>query len=196
MDELRQALDRGMAKSSRDLEAYQAQGERDRAEMREWRIQSQKQWGEIAQKLGSFVEDIVAPNIPRVGRDVFGIGEKQDELLSAARLRVWHPSDPSRLREFDYIYATRRSWVMVESKNDPKLRDVDAFREMLAELKEYFPQYAALPLYPVFASLNVPDPMVKYCTRHGIYAMGLGPETMQLLNAEELRPSSPPGSGQ
>ncbi len=33
----------------------------DIAEMRQWRVQSQKQWGEITQKMGTFVEDIVAP---------------------------------------------------------------------------------------------------------------------------------------
>ncbi len=38
----------------------------DIAEMRQWRVQSQKQWGEITQKMGTFVEDIVAPNIPRI----------------------------------------------------------------------------------------------------------------------------------
>jgi hypothetical protein len=38
--------------------------DQDMAEMRLWRLQSQKQWGEIANKLGSFVEDVVAPNIP------------------------------------------------------------------------------------------------------------------------------------
>src|SRR5438309_1949960 len=43
----------------------------DIAEMRQWRVQSQKQWGEITQKLGTFVEDIVAPNIPRLGRETF-----------------------------------------------------------------------------------------------------------------------------
>jgi hypothetical protein len=43
----------------------------------------------------------------------------------------------------------------------------------LAEVKEYFPQYAALPIFPIFAALTVPDHVVKYCTRHRIYALGL-----------------------
>ena len=90
------------------------------------------------------------------------------------------------MREFDYIYATGRGWIVVESKNDPKLKDVDGFREILSELKDYFPQYASLRLYPIFAALSVPDHVVKYCTRHQIYALGLGPETMQLLNLREL----------
>ena len=85
------------------------------------------------------------------------------------------------MREFDYIYATRRGWLIVEAKNDPKLKDIDAFREGLANAKDFFPQYTSLPLYPIFAGLNLPEHIVKYCTNHRIYALGLGPETMQLL---------------
>ena len=158
----------------------------DIAEMRQWRIQSQKQWGEIAQKIGSFVEDIVAPNIPRLGQEALKIGAAEETLFSAPRVWVRHPTDPSRTREFDYIYATTKGWIVVESKNDPKLKDVDEFRGLLAEAKEYFPHYAASPLFPIFASLYVPEHVVNYCTRHGIYALGMGPETMRLLNAKDL----------
>jgi hypothetical protein len=76
----------------------------------------------------------------------------------------------------------------VESKNDPKLKDVDDFRELLEEVQEFFPQHAALPLCPIFASLYVPEHVVKYCTRFRIYALGMGPQTMQLLNLAELPP--------
>src|SRR5438552_18005364 len=98
--------------------------DQDIAEMRQWRIDSQKKWGEIANKLGSFAEDIVAPNIPRIGHQIFSIDGESKDLFSAARLRLQHPQDRSRMREFDYIYATNRGWIVVESNNDPKLKDV------------------------------------------------------------------------
>jgi len=170
----------------RHTDTFSARIDRDIAEMRQWRIQSQKQWGEMAQKLGTFVEDVVAPNIPQIGLEIFGLGGGTEVVLSAPRIRLQHPTDPSRVREFDYIYATRSGWIVVESKSEPKLKDVDAFREILAEAPEFFPQYAATKLYPIFASLYVPERVVKYCTLHGIYALGLGPETMQLLNAADL----------
>jgi hypothetical protein len=165
--------------------------QRDVEEMRQWRFQSQKQWGEIANKLGSFVEDIVAPNIPGIARQIFGNEVENEELFAGDRLRVRHPQAPTRMREFDYVYATRRGWIIVESKTDPKLKDIDAFREALSEAKDYFPQYTSLPLCPIFASLNVPDHVVAYCTRHRIYALGFGPETMQLLNLPQMSAQSP-----
>jgi hypothetical protein len=192
MDETRRGLDetrRGLDEMHRAGAALRAEIHQDIAEMRQWRVQAQKQWGEIAQKMGTFVEDIVAPNVPRIGQEIFALGgPDEEELFSGPRLRVRHPCDNSRIREFDYIYATRRGWIVVESKSDPKLKDVDVFREMLSEIREYFPQYAQLVLHPIFASLYVPDHVRAYCTRHGIYAIGMGPETMQILNLSDLPP--------
>src|SRR5438876_1806851 len=142
------ARDKALGELDQRLADFSRRVDQDILEMRQWRIQSQKQWGEIANKLGTFVEDIVAPNIPRIGKEIFGLNGQPQEMFSAARLRLSHPQDPARMREFDYIYAARLGWIVVESKNDPKLKDVDAFRELLAEVKDYFPQYSALPLYP------------------------------------------------
>jgi hypothetical protein len=172
------ALSDGLASLRREVD-------RDIIEMRQWRIQSQKRWGEIAEKMGKFVEDIAAPNIPRLAQEVLQLGT--EEIFSAPRVRLRHPQDSSKMREFDYVYATPKGWILVESKSDPKLKDVDAFREILADAREYFPQYASTPLYPIFTSLYLPDHVVSYCTRHGIYALGMGPETMQLLNLADLR---------
>jgi hypothetical protein len=185
MDRLETALTDFIRHSDEGLAAFRREVDRDISEMRQWRIQSQKRWGEIAEKSGKFVEDIAAPNIPRLAQEAFQLGT--EEIFSAPRVRLRHPQDPSKMREFDYIYATPQGWILVESKSDPKLKDVDAFREILADAREYFPQYASTPLYPIFTSLYVPDHVVSYCTRHGIYALGMGPETMQLLNLADLR---------
>jgi hypothetical protein len=172
------------------LTSFVSEVHQDIAEMRQWRVQSQKQWGELAQKMGTFVEDIVAPNIPRLAQDAFGIGGPENEVFSARRVRIHHSAEPSRIQEYDYVYAARTGWIVVESKNDPKLKDIDEFRDILAHASEYLPQYAALPVYPIFASLYVPDHVAKYCTRHRIYALGMGPETMQILNLSDLPPRS------
>jgi len=44
---------------------YREEAERDRKSM-------YRQWGELANRLGTLVEDIVAPNLPRVARDLLG----------------------------------------------------------------------------------------------------------------------------
>ena len=106
-----------------------------------------------------------------------------DTLLLPRSLKSKTLLDAMRERTPEVLKKIR---IVVESRNSPKLHDIDQFRELLAEVREYFPQYAPLPLRPIFASLYVPEHVVKYCTRHSIYALGMGPETMQLLNLDEL----------
>jgi hypothetical protein len=166
------------------VELMHQEGERERDEAKLERVLQNKRWGEITMKMGTFVEDMVVPNIPRLGRRHFRLGEPE---LSAPRLRVRHASDPARRREFDYVYVAPEGWIVNETKTNARSQDVDNFREMLAEIHEYFPQYQARPLYPIFSSLYLGEDVVNYCTKHGIYALGMGQETMELLNAAAVR---------
>ena len=40
---------------------------------------------------------------------------------------------------------------------------------------------------PAFSSLSGPEEMVSYLTRHGIYALAMGDEAMQVLNLSAVR---------
>ena len=44
-----------------------------------------------------------------------------------------------------------------------------------------------MPVVPVFSSLRIPEDMVRYLTRQGIYALAVGDEIMDVLNFEEVR---------
>jgi len=57
--------ERNISELTEDLHAFQN-------EMREDRKRMNKQWGDLANRLGTLAEDIVAPNIPRIVRDYFG----------------------------------------------------------------------------------------------------------------------------
>ena len=102
-----------------------------------------KRWGELANKMGTVVEDIVAPSIRRLAREMFDCGELRQfwTRMSASR-----SDDPSRTREFD-----------------------------------------ALPIVAAFSSLSIPDDLVTYLTRRGIYAIAMGDEAMQVLNLDAVR---------
>ena len=49
------------------------------------------------------------------------------------------------------------------------------------------PQYRELPIVPAFSSLSIPDDMVTWLTRRGIYAIAMGDEAMQVLNLDAVR---------
>ena len=74
-----------------------------RDEMRADRKDLNKKWGELANKMGTIVEDIVAPNIPAIAKTYFGVEDFED---IAIHYRKQHPAEKGRIREFDIIAAS------------------------------------------------------------------------------------------
>ena len=164
---------------ARGLEAREQQAARERQEMN-------KRWGELANKMGTVVEDIVAPSIRRLAREMFDCGELRQfwTRMSASR-----SDDPSRTREFDALYVGTRAVLLNETKSSPRASDARRFAAFLesGELACYFPEYRKLPIVAAFSSLSIPDDLVTYLTRRGIYAIAMGDEAMQVLNLDAVR---------
>ena len=68
---------------------------------------------------------------------------------------------------------------------------IDTFVEVLPQLGDYFPEYRGKQVIPVFAALYFSDDLINYLSKKGIYALGMGDETMELFNAERLRGREP-----
>jgi len=197
--ETRAATDRQRAEIDRqraEIDRQRAEIDRQRAEIdRQSAIEDRKRsnadrktwnkkWGELANKLGTIVEDIVAPNLPRIAREHFGCQELDDFMI---RRQVRNKTDPSKRREFDLIAVCADKFIVNETKSKVSVEYIDTFIESLAQLGDYFPEHRGKMLVPVFSSLYISDDLVNYLSRHGIYAMSMGDETMELVNADRLR---------
>jgi len=181
-------LDRLEAEGARERENAAKEREnaaKERENAAKERVAMNKRWGELAMKMGTFAEDIIAPNIPRIGRELFGLGKVE---LSALRFQKRHTTDPALREEFDYVYVTPEGWMLNETKASPRVSHVDDFRARLARLPGFFPEYKDRPLYPCFSSLYLGPDVVNYCTKQGIYALALGDDTVEVLNYNQLRP--------
>lgn len=170
----------------------QAADRRDRAfeEDRQERLANQrdmnKRWGDLANKWGTVVEDIVAPSVRRLALEVFGCGEL---VFFSPRVTRVRSDDRSRQREFDAIYVGTKGVLLNETKSSPRSKDVQSFVRFLRseEFALYFPECRGLPVVPVFSALSIPDDMVTNLTRHGIYALVMGDYAMQVVNLEAVR---------
>lgn len=151
--------------------------ERDRRE-------HNKRWGELANKMGTVVEDIVAPSLRRIVLDDLGFGEVE---FFAPRVEKRHPVT-KQAREFDVVAAGAKAVLLNETKSTPTLDRVEAFVEFVksGQFFEYFPEYRGRVLKPVFSSLSIPESLVAYLTRQGVYAVAMGDEVMQVLNLKEV----------
>ena len=161
-----------------------AQREVDRAETsRQIREMNQK-WGEITEKLGTFAEDVAAPNLRRIAREQFGC--KSIDYYSV-RIDKRNPLDPSQMFEFDAILVADQTVFLLESKFTVRMKYLEGLPRLIQNFKTCFPEYDKYKLIPVFASMSIQPDQVKYLTSLGIYAMALGEETMELLNFNELQ---------
>ena len=115
----------------------------------------------LANKMGTVVEDIVAPNVRRLAREVFDCGDLQSFITRGSFTRS---DDRSRTREFDALYVGSRAMLLNETKSSPRAGDARAFTEFLrsGEFALYFPEYKDLPIVPAIA---VPSGRAKHSAR-------------------------------
>ncbi len=143
-------------------------------------------WCKLVSKRGTLVEDIIAPSIRRLAPEVFDCGE----LRRFATLSFVNRSDDlSRERRFEALYVGSRAVLLNETNALPRTEDVQEFVEFVesGEFALYHPWYAQMPVRPVFSSLSIPEDLVRSLTRHGIYAIAMGDEEMQVLNLDAVR---------
>jgi hypothetical protein len=129
-------------------------------------------------------EDIVAPNLPRIALEQFGCPDEPDDFM--VRRWVRHKLDNSKRREFGVVVVYPEKVLINETKATPRLNYIDDFIAVMADIYGYFPEYQGKEIIPIFAGLFIPDNLLRYLTKHRIYALGMGEQTMELLNWELL----------
>ena len=145
-----------------------------------------KQWGELANRLGTIVEDIVAPNIEGIARRYFGCTEL-DSLM--VRYRKRNPKNKSQRREFDVIAVWDDSVLLNETKATVRMEYIAEFAAFLASeaFFDFFPEYRGKTFIPVFSSLYLSEEMVRALSDAGIYAMAMSDDSMDLLNFDQVK---------
>ncbi len=175
-------LSEAQAKTDVSLNRLSEEMREFKDEMREERKQMNAKWGELVNKLGTLVEDIVAPNIPRIAKEYFGVSDIE---FFAVRPKVRNKRDRSKRQEFDVIAIGDNQFIINETKLKPKPDHVNDFVELLGQVEEYFPEHADKTIVPIFASMYIDQSIVNYLTQNQIYAM-MGDETMNIVNFEEV----------
>lgn len=157
------------------VEEFKREARADRREMN-------RKWGDLANKMGTVVEDIIMPGFPGILRTYF----QADPATIMPRVRRRHPRDGSRMREFDIIAVDETRLFLNETKSYPKMEYVRRFVDNYTDVLDFFPEYADRRIVPIFSSLDLPDAVVDYLSAHACYAVAMGEEHLDVLNFEEV----------
>ncbi|MCP5519045.1 MAG: hypothetical protein H7A45_17515 [Verrucomicrobiales bacterium] len=152
-------------------------------EMRHARREMDKKWGALANKMGTIIEDILAPNLRRLAREHFGFAMIEDFMIRRSRR---HPGEPRGEGEFDTLVVGPAAVILGEAKSSPTAEHADELSAKVASFFTFFPEYEGRRLIPVLGSWAIPEGVVGRLTKHRIYAMQMGEETMELANAATL----------
>ncbi len=159
-----------------EVEDFKTNAEADRKRMN-------KQWGELANKMGTIVEDIVAPSVKGIAREYFNVDEFD---IFAIRYRK-KSADGRSIREFDVIAESENYFFVIETKATPRTEYIRDFINLIPELKSWFPNVKNKTIIPVFASLYLPEDSIRYLTKNKIFAMAMKDDNMDILNYEDIK---------
>ena len=172
-------LSREMSDSKAELDRVLAQ---TRKEMSDSKAELNKKWGNLANKLGTVVEDIVAPNIPTIAKKYFKVEEIQRIMMNL----YIRSESLKKEKEFDLILVAKDLVILNETKTTVRQNYLEEFIQSLPEFFEFFPELKGRKLIPIFSSMSFTPPQLAYLTKHKIYAMSMSGDTMELLNFDEI----------
>ena len=182
MQQFREEMQADRHNLEQNLERVQREIQED---LQEYKVMSNRRWGELANRLGTVVEDIVAPNLPTIAQQYFGC---TDVEFFGLRIKRKNQVVGKSALEFDAILACSDYLIVNETKTKPDANDVKAFRDrQLKKIFEYFPEYQGKEVVSIFSSLSFSEATLKYLTKNKIYAMSSKGDTMDLLNFEAIQ---------
>ena len=151
-------------------------------ETRREQINRNKQWGELANKMGTIVEDIILPAVGPVLEKYF-----QCEIESILA-RVKKRNKALNLRsEFDVIATSEEQVFLIETKSSPNAEYLQQFIEKQDLFRKLFPEYSDKKLVLIFSGIRMDPEVVSLCTSKNVYAMAYREwDYMDLLNFKEI----------
>ena len=184
-ERFKQSVEKTVVEMKEDTERFKQNAEKTISKMEKdtenLRKDMNKKWGEMANKLGTIVEDIVAPAVSPVISKYFNC--EVDDLQIRRRKR---DKKTGLKDEFDVIAVSDdcKTVFLVEVKSNPKIEYIDNFKDKkIDKFSKLFPEYKDYKLVPIFASLRLNEDIINYLTKVKIYAMAYREwEYMDLIN--------------
>jgi len=164
-----------------EMRAFKDEMRAFKDEMREEHRMMNKKWGEISNKMGTLVEDIISPASRPVIRQYFGCEPvfKSDNILKKKEAEEY---------EIDILLACKEKVFMIEVKSTPRVNHVDGFLEKARRFFEFYPEYNDRELILILAGLTFPENVIDYASKMGVYVMAYREwEYMDILNFDRVQ---------
>ncbi len=166
-----------------EMKAFKDEMKAFKDEMRQQNRDMNLKWGEMANKLGTIVEDLVHPSLPRIINEEFNLD------VDFLGIRIKRKLKDGRVKEYDAIAVAGEYVFLNYTKSTLKTVDVQGFIEEIKMFREFFPEYKKNKLIGVLASLYVDESVVKYAEKAGGFmVLAVGDKLMEVVNTKGFKP--------
>jgi hypothetical protein len=140
------------------------------------------QIGQLGNRLGQFVEEMVRPSIVKLFHDRgFDVRQVLQNLSAQdAQGRI--------VTQIDLLVLNTDVAIVVECKSQPSTDDVNEHLERLDAFKANFHQYANFRIYGAIAAMVLPQKVNKYAIRKGLYCLAQSGDAMIIHNETAFVP--------
>jgi hypothetical protein len=152
-------------------------------EMRASKRELDKKWAELADSMGTLIEDLVAPCGFQLARAIFRTEEAE---TCAIRIKRKHPQRPGESIELDLLAIGPTQALVVEAKRRMNAEKAEQLRAKVSSLAGFFPDYANRRVHCAVASPYLDPSVVTFLTRERIYGIAMGEETMEVVNLDRF----------
>jgi len=140
------------------------------------------QWGAMAKKMGTMTEDLVAPSIPRIVREEFGLELESFGIRQRRRL------PDGRTKEYDAVGAAGDLVFVDSTKSTLDASDVKDFIEDILVFRDFFPEYREKKLIGILATLRVEENVLKHAEKQGLLVLAVGDQLLEVKNTPGFKP--------
>lgn len=162
---------------------------RTESELREFKDDMKQQnremnmkWGQMAKKLGTITEDLVAPSIPRIVTEEYGLEVTFLGIRMKKKLR------DGRIKEYDAIAVADECVFVDETKSTLDSEDVKDFIKDIQEFRDFFPEYKKNKIIGILASLYADEGVIRYAEKSGFLVLAAGDKLMEVKNSKGFKP--------
>jgi len=141
------------------------------------------QWGNLANKMGTLVEDIFSPSIDQVIQKHFRV---QCDIIDTNKL-IRKGKESLELDILALSRETKQAFI-VEVKSSPdRIEYIDKFIEKLKRVPQFLPELEDYTLIGIYAGLNMNEETVNILTQKKLYAMIVKGDILEIVNLDKVK---------
>jgi len=178
-----QETERWLKEQSQETERWLKEQSRETdRHLKEISRETDKKIARLSNRLGEFVEGLVAPALIRVfqARGIVVNGLSRDISRSNPQQNL--------ATQIDLFVVNGDSCIVVEVKSKLSVDDVNEHLERMNKFKPLFPEYANKQAYGAVAAMVTPEEVAKYAYHKGFFVIAQQGETVAILNDANFKP--------